>query len=82
MNVQQKATGGGFQVQIAKLVQEFTRDLLKTVGAQGTPRPRGLAALPFEERQVVARKAAATRKRRRAARKAADTRARNKTATK
>lgn len=43
-------------------------------------KPRGLAALPFEKRQEIARRAAQTRKRRQAARKGVETRKARKAA--
>jgi hypothetical protein len=70
------------QEKIEKLAAEFVTKLLGIVRTaslddlRGAPRgkTRGLGALPFAQRQVIARKAAATRKRRAAARKAVKTR--------
>jgi hypothetical protein len=73
------------RTQIEKLTGDFVNNLLRAVATTSLEslsssrkgKPRGLAALPVDQRRVIARKAAATRKRREAARKAVITRRAN-----
>lgn len=81
------------QEEIRKLTNEFVGNLVRVLtsgkvedlgavhrGVVGalTGKKRGLGALPFEQRSIIAKKAAATRKRRAAGRKAATTRSQRK----
>lgn len=55
------------QAEIERLTRQFVRELVRVMEGKAPMKPRGMAALSPEERQVVARKAAQTLKRRNAA---------------
>lgn len=74
---------------IERLSREFANNILRVIADTAAAtikapaaeaKPRGMAALSFEKRQEVARRAAQTRKRRASARKGAETRKAKKTA--
>lgn len=65
------------KAEIQKATDEFVSKLTQIMSGTTGGKPRGMATLSAEARSLVAKKAAATRKRRAAARKAAETRKAN-----